>query len=183
MDDTRSQPFAARSLPPATNATSLRERAVAASRSKYGRPVERIEKIIKKWSETRFRPGQAPIPPAWAVKEEQKVQEVPVEGEPAATPDLSPQPVPSPQQQEQSAPKPFFRENIPGFAENQPPTSNLTEKSEEVDIYRFPEIKSGNIYQPREVARDQNEPSFSKRSEENIVIDQGSGRGDQSGKN
>ncbi|MDP2720442.1 MAG: type IV secretion system DNA-binding domain-containing protein [bacterium] len=183
VDDTQGQPFSARSLPPATNATGLRERAVAASRSKYGRPVEGIEKIIKKWTETKFRPGQAPMPPAWAVKEEQKVQEVPVEGEPAATPDLSPQLVPSPQQPEQTAPKPFTRENIPGFAENQSLVSHLPEKSGEVDIYRFPEIKSGSIYQPREADRNQSERPFPKRSEEDIASEHSFSRENQPEKN
>src|SRR4030042_5005932 len=81
VEDTQSKPFSARSLPPAADATHLHERAVAVSRAKYGRPVERIEKVIKKWTETRFRPGQPPQPPVWAIEEEQKVKEVPVEGQ------------------------------------------------------------------------------------------------------
>src|SRR3972149_9063260 len=52
IDDTQSQPFSAMSLSPATDSANNHDRAVAASRSKYGRNVENVEKIIKKWTET-----------------------------------------------------------------------------------------------------------------------------------
>jgi hypothetical protein len=143
VDDTQTQPFSARSLPPSVNGTGMRERATAASRTKYGRPVERVEKIIKKWMETRFRPGQPPEPPAWAIKEEQKVKEVPVEGEQSVEVETQPLPKASIPEQEQ-APKPFTRENIPGLVEG----TSLEEadqgrygKSEEVEIFHFPQIK------------------------------------------
>jgi len=132
VDDTQSPPFSSRSLPPATSATGLRERSVAASRTKYGRPVERVEKIIKKWSETRFRAGQPPQPPAWAIEEEQRVKEVPVEGqvatEPAPAADTASRPLANPIATEspQVEPPPFTRGNIPGLAENEPPFASST---------------------------------------------------------
>lgn len=133
IDDTQSPPFSARSLPPATDATNMKERSVAASRSKYGRPVERIEKIIKKWSETRFRPGQPPEPPAWATSEEQKIQEVPVEGVQIGRQEsVVGQAVAPP------VPKPFIRENIPGFTDNPPAQPEVSQAKEEVDIFHFP---------------------------------------------
>ncbi|HEX7455899.1 MAG TPA: type IV secretion system DNA-binding domain-containing protein [Candidatus Nanoarchaeia archaeon] len=143
VDDTQSQPFSARSLPTAVGATHLRERAVAASRAKYGRPVERIEKIIKKWSETKFIPGQPPQPPAWAIKEEQKIQEVPVEGEQPAEDSTSVSSAEVGRPMAESVPKPFTRENIPGFSENPPSTAGQTpsEESGEVEIFHFPKIE------------------------------------------
>jgi len=69
IDDMASQPFSAVSLPPASDPTHLAQRAVAASRAKYGRDVEKVERLIKKWTETKFRPGQPPQPPAWALQE------------------------------------------------------------------------------------------------------------------
>jgi len=150
IDDTQSHPFSARSLPPANDPTNLHERAVAASREKYGRPVERVEKIIKKWTETRFRLGQPPQPPAWAVQEEQKVTEVPVEGQPTpvsantqntenairepSTPSASVFDQPT----EQLSPlKPFIKENIPGLADNLEETNG-----KEVEIVHFPQVTS-----------------------------------------
>jgi len=151
IDDTQSHPFSARSLPPANDPTNLHERAVAASREKYGRPVERVEKIIKKWTETRFRLGQPPQPPAWAVQEEQKVTEVPVEGQSTPVPDNTPNTetainepsTPSTsifdQPTEQlSPPKPFIKENIPGLADNLKETNG-----KEVEIVHFPQVTSG----------------------------------------
>jgi len=162
VDDTQSMPFSARSLPPVTDATSLRERAVAASRSKYGRPVERVEKIIKKWSETRFRPGAPPQPPAWAVEEEQKVKEVPVEGQLSPEPPAAP---PLPVQTETipfETPRPFTRENIPGLAGN-PFTAKepgAEGGGEEVEVFRFPPGPARP--ETREPTK---EPQFSSQSE------------------
>ncbi|MDP2671255.1 MAG: type IV secretion system DNA-binding domain-containing protein [bacterium] len=87
IDDFSSTPFSARSLAPYTDATNLHERAVQISRMNYSRPVERVEKMIKKWTETKFRLGQPPLLPAWAVEEEKQAlisgREIdsPVEGE------------------------------------------------------------------------------------------------------
>ena len=72
IDDMSSQPFSAVYLLSYTDATNLSQRAIAASRAKYSRPVEKVEKVIKKWTETKFRLGQPPLAPAWALKEEQK---------------------------------------------------------------------------------------------------------------
>ncbi|HEY4694739.1 MAG TPA: type IV secretion system DNA-binding domain-containing protein [Candidatus Nanoarchaeia archaeon] len=69
IDDMASTPFSAVSLPPFTDVTGVSQRAVAASRAKYSREVEKVEKLIKKWSETKFRPGQPPQPPQWALDE------------------------------------------------------------------------------------------------------------------
>ncbi len=91
VDNSQSTPFSAVSLPPVKDATGLHERAIASSRFKFGRPVERIEKVIKKWTETKFRPGLPPLPPAWATKEEQKVVQAPIEGESVG---VVPSPVP-----------------------------------------------------------------------------------------
>jgi hypothetical protein len=142
VEDTQSQAFSARSLPPLKNGTGMREKAIAASRAKYGRPVERVEKIIKKWTETRFRPGQPPEPPAWAVKEEQRVKEVPVEGEQSVEAETQPMPKAVSPQPTQTPP-PFVRESVPGLADN--PASNVSqeqpEKNSEVDIFHFPQVK------------------------------------------
>ena len=156
VDDTQSQPFSARSLPPAQDATNLRERAISASRSKYGRPVERVEKMIKKWSETRFRPGAPPQPPAWAVEEEQKNLsvggEVPVEGQPAATlagPPTAPEAplaVPGEKFEPMAVPPPFIRENVSGLANN--PLSELEDKKE-VEIFRFPSVRAPEPEPPK----------------------------------
>ncbi len=69
VDDMATQPFSAISLAPYTDKTNLTDRAVALSRQKYGREVEKIEKLIKKWTETKFRLGQPPLPPQWAIDE------------------------------------------------------------------------------------------------------------------
>ncbi|OGY27064.1 MAG: hypothetical protein A2Z11_00955 [Candidatus Woykebacteria bacterium RBG_16_43_9] len=140
IDDTQSHPFSAISLSPATDSANNHDRAVAASRSKYGRDVENVEKIIKKWTETKFRPGQPPQSPEWAVKEEQRVKESPVEGEQkgvletvVAQPTvLGTTPAPPP--------RPFTRENIPGLKEGARPLPSLApdDNDGEVDIYKFP---------------------------------------------
>ncbi len=69
IDDMASKPFSAVSLPPFKDATNLSQRAIAASRGKYSKEVDKVEKLIKKWTETRFRPGQPPLPPQWAIDE------------------------------------------------------------------------------------------------------------------
>lgn len=69
IDDMSSQPFSAISLAPYTDATNLSQRAIALSREKYSRDLEKIEKLIKKWTETKFRLGQPPQPPQWAIDE------------------------------------------------------------------------------------------------------------------
>lgn len=149
IDDTQSSPFSARSLPPIeVPATNVKEAAITISRNKYGRPVERVEKIIKKWTETRFKPGQPPQPPEWALKENQKtVVMVPVEGQPKEEPDYSVA-IPVQTQIENPnvvlPPRPFVKENIPGVAEREEtPQFDLREKNipsgEEIEIFRFPD--------------------------------------------
>src|SRR3990167_4005063 len=113
IDETQSQPFSARSLPPMANPTNMHDRAVASSREKYGRLVENVEKIIKKLSETRFRLGQSPQPPAWSIKEGQKVQETPVEGEQAPKEEIAQTHHVYQKGVPEQVPKPFVRENIP----------------------------------------------------------------------
>lgn len=86
IDDMASAPFSARSLSRYEDRTNLHERSVQVSRTKYGREVERVEKMIKKWTETKFRPGQPPQIPAWALEEEKQqspatIAEEAVEGE------------------------------------------------------------------------------------------------------
>ncbi len=149
VDDAQSQPFSARSLPPATDAINLRERAVAASRAKYGRPVERVEKIIKKWAETRFRAGASPQPPAWAVEEEQKIKEVPVEGqvstEPAASTEIGITPKrvsPIAAERPPFEPPPFVRENIPGIFENPPSSPSQSGSTSPLDGAPFTETSA-----------------------------------------
>jgi hypothetical protein len=183
IDDTQSKPFSARSLPPATaGATNVREKAVAVSRSKFGRPVERVEKIIKKWSETRFRPGQPPQPPEWAAKETQKVQEASIEGQSGVE---QPEEVAVPQQvKDQSQvggvpPRPFTRENIPGLAETPSlsPPSPAQEKDEkppvedsskegEVEIFRFPQVQEeGQLPKENPPPSDKNTAEETQKSE------------------
>jgi len=144
VDDVASTAFSARSLAPYQDMTNLRERAVQASRAKYSRPVERVEKMVKKWTETKFRPGQAPLPPAWAIEEEKElapslVASEPVEGEP--TPQISgvaPQDVGEVISQgalgAPQVPKPFTVETV-GLNVGQ---SVGTFESGEVEIFRFP---------------------------------------------
>ncbi len=74
IDDMASLPFSAISLPPYSDATHMSQRAIAASRAKFGRDVEKVERLIKKWTETKFRPGQPPQPPAWSLQEPVPVQ-------------------------------------------------------------------------------------------------------------
>ncbi len=69
IDDQASRPFSAISLAPPTDSTNLNSRAIQLSRQKYGREVEKVEKLIKKWTETKFVPGQPPQPPLWAIEE------------------------------------------------------------------------------------------------------------------
>lgn len=80
IDDQVSAPFSALSLAPLEGKTGVKEQAITSSRMKYARPRDRVEKIIRKWAETKFRSGQAPIPPAWAIQEA-KVSESPIEGQ------------------------------------------------------------------------------------------------------
>lgn len=82
IDDQVSPPFSAVSQAPLEGKTSVKEQAITSSRMKFARPRERVEKIIRKWAETKFRSGQAPIPPAWATQET-KMVDVPVEGQSA----------------------------------------------------------------------------------------------------
>ena len=155
IDDTQSRPFSARSLPPAAEATNMRERSISASRAKFGRSVENVEKIIKKWSETRFIPGQPPQPPAWAIKEEPKVKEVPVDGEQAPKEETI-QPSHSHYQGEREPiPKPFVKENIPGLADNPTlQTHSKTEDDEEVEILNFPQVKGERVESPFSSSQD-----------------------------
>ncbi|HSX57745.1 MAG TPA: type IV secretion system DNA-binding domain-containing protein [Candidatus Saccharimonadales bacterium] len=69
IDDQGSKPFSAVSLAPPTDATAMTTKAIQLSRIKFGKEVEKVEKLIKKWTETKFIPGQPPQPPAWAVEE------------------------------------------------------------------------------------------------------------------
>lgn len=109
IDDMASAPFSARSLAKPEDRTNLHDRAVQASRARFSRPVERVEKIIKKWTETKFKPGQAPTPPAWAIEEQQQAPatgllEAPVEGQAVeALPTVIE--MPSPYQPEQQVPQ------------------------------------------------------------------------------
>ena len=141
IDDTQSQPFSARSLPPTANPTNMHDRAVAASREKYGRLVENVEKIIKKWSETRFRPGQSPQPPVWSITEGQKVQETPVEGEQAPKEEIIQTHHVYQKGVPEQVPKPFVRENIPGLADVPVPQDHSQGKDDgEVEILNFPQV-------------------------------------------
>lgn len=83
INDSSSQPFSARSLAPYTNTTGQKDKAIDASRAKYSHDLEKVDFTIRRWVETKFRPGQPPLPPAWAVlPETPKVEaEVLVEGE------------------------------------------------------------------------------------------------------
>ena len=163
IDDVASKSFSARSLAPYQDETNLHERAVQISRQKYARPVERVEKMIKKWTETKFRPGQAPLPPAWAIEEDKQdhiVSDVPIEGVVAYEPvgGSEEQVAPTPRQivepppnlpvvtnpseigkteaqniNQQLAPKPFTHETV-GIDAPQAGTA----ETGEVEIFRFP---------------------------------------------
>lgn len=124
VDDQASQPFSAKTLPPFSDVTGLKGRAVSMARQKYAKEVERVEKVIKKWTETRFRPGQPPQPPAWAEEEEARVKEVPVEGEQKD--------YPTEIEQAEPKPAPFTRDNVPGLRD--------VKEGEEIEIVRFPEM-------------------------------------------
>ncbi len=86
IDDQGSKPFSAVSLAPPTDATNLTAKAVQMSRTKFGKEVEKVEKLIKKWTETKFIPGQPPQPPAWAIEEARAAAAAAVPPAPAATP-------------------------------------------------------------------------------------------------
>lgn len=86
INDMASRPFSAISLPTYTGETHLTQQAISLSRAKYGREVEKVEKLIKKWTETRFRPGQPPQLPLWAVEEAQKAAAAAQAVAPAPTP-------------------------------------------------------------------------------------------------
>lgn len=94
IDDMMSLPFSARSLPPMGDAVGSRDRAIKASREQYARPVERVERFIRKWIETRFMPGQKPIEPEWAKVAEESVREMLLEGtEQMPRPSIAPVPM------------------------------------------------------------------------------------------
>lgn len=146
IDDTQSQPYSAISLPPASDPVNTRERSISASIAKYGRSVENVEKIIKKWTETRFIPGQSPQPPQWAVKEVQRVKESPIEGDQKEESNF-----PSTYQHQEASqkevvpvPRPFVKENIPGIAQASEvvDTRAPLENGEEVEIYKFPPVNA-----------------------------------------
>ncbi len=143
VDDVATRPFSARSLSPYQNSTNLREKAIHISRTKFSRPVERVEKMIKKWTETKFRPGQPPQPPAWSLEEEkssllsQSNVPEPLEGE--VQPDIPAPPQSGPSSEsvpgtEENTLKPFTKETI-GLNVGQ---SVGTFESGEVEIFRFP---------------------------------------------
>lgn len=83
IGDMASLPFSARSLPPYIDKTGLKESAIQASRSKYSRDRAKVDQIIRRWVETKFRPNQPPLLPAWTVlpEGEKVVREAPVEGQ------------------------------------------------------------------------------------------------------
>jgi len=146
IDDQASHPFSARSLPPFTDTTGLKGRAVASSREKYSRDVERIEKVIKKWSETKFRSGQPPEPPAWATREEVPVKETPVEGEQKE--------VPQEVVRVEETPKPFVRENVPGFG--------ALKEGEEIELIRFPQLQQISHERKEDSTRQEEEALISE---------------------
>jgi hypothetical protein len=74
IDNMASAPFSAKTLPPFADVTGMREQAIMLSRAKYSKPIERVEKIIRRWTETKFRLGGPPIPPQWAIEEIKKSQ-------------------------------------------------------------------------------------------------------------
>ena len=146
IDDQASQPFSARSLTPIKDATNLKERAVQISREKYSKDVERVEKVIKKWIETKFRPGQPPQPPEWARNEEKRIKEAPVEGEQKEVEEV--------REETQEQPKVFTREAVPALG-------NIRE-GEEVELVRFPE--SAGVTQERK-------EESTRQQEENIITE------------
>ena len=73
IEDMASIPFSARSLPPYTEKSGLKEKAIESSRENYSRHVQRVNQVIKRWVETKFRANQPPQPPNWVeTKEEGK---------------------------------------------------------------------------------------------------------------
>ena len=142
IDDQSSMPFSARSFPPLKDHTNLKERAVQLSREKYSREVERVEKRVKKWTETKFRPGQPPQPPEWATKEEVSVKETPVEGEKKEAEEPEERTYDKP-------PVPFTKESIPALKE--------TQDGEEVELVRFPESAGVSQERKEESTRQQEE--------------------------
>ena len=156
IDDTQSHPFSAVSLPPSSDAVHTKDRAISASRTKYSRNVENVEKIIKKWTETRFIPGQSPQPPQWSVKEDQRVKEAPIEGDQKEEPTFQTtyQQQRVPQKEVVPTPRPFVKENIPGIAQSNQSEVDLQtlENDEEVEIYKFPHV---NLDQKNQKIQDQ----------------------------
>ena len=104
--------------------------------------MERIEKVIKKWTETVFKPGQPPQPPEWAKKEEESIKEVPVEGEQKEEPEVEVGHEPPP-------PKQFTKESIPNLGE--------FKEGEEVELIRFPESSGTTQERKEESTRQQEE--------------------------
>jgi len=154
IDDTQSQPYSAVSLPPSTDSVNTKDRAISASRSRYGRSVENVEKIIKKWTETKFIPGQQPQPPQWSVTEVPKVKEAPIEGDQKEERvEIHPE---TGQFYQKPAtpvvPKPFTRETISGIDYEKESTPDLLpkENNEEVEIYKFPHDIVGQAHQNKE---------------------------------
>ena len=145
IDDQSSMPFSARSLPPFTDATNLRERAIQLSREKFANNVERVEKVIKKWTETKFQPGQPPRPPEWSVKEDVMLREVPVDGEQKEV--LS-------STEEHIEPKRFVAQPVP--------STQMNEDDGEVEIVSFPEASHANPERKHDSTRDQEEVLISE---------------------
>jgi len=142
IDDQSSQPFSARTLPPFKDVTNLKSRAVQLSREKYSKNVERVEKVIKKWTETKFKLGQPPQPPEWAKKEEERIKEVPVEGEQKEESEVEVDHEPEP-------PKQFTKESVPNLGE--------FKEGEEVELIRFPESSGTTQERKEESTRQQEE--------------------------
>ena len=190
IDDTQSNPFSARSLPPIEMpTTNVKETAITISRNKYGRLVERVEKMVKKWTETKFRPGQPPQPPEWAIKEEQKTMvEVPIEGQDKEEPEPATVSGVVTQMQNQSVqlpPRPFVKENIPGLADRsleEPPSLGVptggVDQAEEVEIFKFPQVQSGqNLNEESKEKTEINVKKSEDRAEnQNLKDYQGTGK-------
>ena len=144
IDDTQSKSFSAKSLEPLKHPTSsVKESAIKMSRNKYGRPVERIEKMIKKWTETKFRPGQPPEPPAWARAEDQKVETSSKESQQREYNDQD-QVQETSSERPNSVPPPFVKENIPGIDQRGQEPTSVEEQGEEVEIFRFPQVQGAS---------------------------------------
>lgn len=57
IDDQQSQPFSAVGLPPIEDAVGSQEEVIERSRSNYGRPRDKVELAIRRWTERTFAPG------------------------------------------------------------------------------------------------------------------------------